>query len=41
LLPPSDLTFSLLFCLFHEKVDMERVGLEALAAAALGAFSGE
>jgi hypothetical protein len=41
LLPPSSLTFSLLFCLLREKVDMERVGLEALAAAAVGAFSGE
>jgi hypothetical protein len=38
--PPSGFTFSLLFCLFREKVAMERVGRDALEAA-LGAFSGE
>jgi hypothetical protein len=40
--PPSGFTFSLLFCLFRENVDMVRAGLEALDTA-LGtcAFSGE
>jgi len=38
--PPSILTFSLLFCLLRENVDMESAGRPALAPA-LGAFSGE
>lgn len=44
--PPSpDFTFSALFCLFREKVDIERAGREVVVAAgaALGPalFSGE
>lgn len=40
--PPSAFTFSALRCLLREKVEMERAGREAVAAAlGAGAFSGE